>query len=262
MRMPSTLETSPAAVIDRKGIIDRAFEQTEQQALDEAAKGQLKVAAVKDIQKKKIEELMLSNAKGSDGAAAMVEDVSVQGLQKEVEKKAEDADAERMKAIDPTADAYVLDSKDATAGLQHDNTRKVGIAARVLKDKNLSRRVALHEGKHREQEEGDMTATLPPTGDPVIDRQRGKIRRLAFREKQSVDAEGGLNGHTQEYHEFVATTESVAKFLDSQGHNGKELAEKAADTNEGFREMQEAVQIAAIQKSLKEGRGMPEFSVN
>lgn len=260
--MPSTLETSPATVTDRKEIIDRAFEQTEQQALDEAAKAQSKVAEIPKIQKKKIEELLYGKAKGSDGAAAMGEDVSVKGLQQDIEKKAEEADAERMKAIDPTADAYVLDSKDATAGLQHDDTRKVGIAARVLTDKKLANRVALHEGKHREQEEGDMVATLPPTGDPVIDRQRGKIRRLAFREKQSVDAEGGLNGHTKEYYEFVETSESVAAFLDAQGHNGKELAEKAADTNQGFREMQEAMQIAAIQKSLKEGKGMPEFSMN
>jgi hypothetical protein len=247
--MPSTLETSPATD-NRKEMIDAALEQTREQAMEEAAKQELKVSEVKNVQLEKLDNLF--GAKGSDGAATMGEDLSIQ---EEMKAEVEKDHAERMKNIEAAPDAYVLPDEGTTVGLQHDDTREIGIAGRALD----SDRVARHEAKHREQEAGDQSVELPPTGDPEIDEVRTLSRR-AFREKGAIDAEGGLKDHTPEYFEYVKSSNRIAQYLKRNGMDGDAMVDEAGDTNAGFDKLHESIMIASLKKRIAEGA--PAFSNN
>ena len=238
--------TTSASSADTKELVDVALEKTEQVALKNAADTKAKVADVKELQRK--EFLKLMNVKGSDGVAASGEDMSIpDDLKAQVDKGIEEKHAERMKNIAAAKDAYVLPDEGTVVGLQHDDTREIGIAGRGLKDD----RVAKHEAKHREQEEGDQTVELPPTGDPKIDEVR-KLSRRALREKGAIDAEGGLKDHTPEYHEYVDSSNRIAKYLKAEGMDGEALVKEAGDTNAGFDKLHESMVIASIKKRLKE----------
>ena len=196
---------------------------------------------MKDVQREKIAELFKSQ--NSDVAttpvAPDIEDEIIEGAEKEHD--------ERMKNIEAAPDAYVLPSEGTVVGLQHDDTRKIGIAGRALD----SDRVAKHEAKHREQEIGDQYVDLPPTGDPKID-EISKLSRRALRENGAVKAEGGLKDHTPEYHKYVESSESIATYLNAQGMDGDKMVDEAGDTNAGFDTLHDSIMIASIRQKLGE----------
>lgn len=256
--MEKVSSTSTALAGSRAELIQKLLEQSEQQALKEAGEKKMKVNAVADLQRKKVMELV--NSQGSDGDAAMGEDMSIlTDIKNDIDKGLQKSDQDRRKSVAPAPDAYVLpEDSGEMVGLQHDGTREIGIAGRALKDD----RVAKHEAAHRKQEGGAPVAKIPKTGDSVIDAKGGQISRIGQREWDSVRAEGGLKNHTPEYFDHVETTNRIAKYLNENGEAGDALVQKAAMTNDGFREMTEAIQIAAIRKQLKEGTGVSEFSLN
>ncbi len=254
--MEKMSSTSTAETGSRAELLKKLLEDSEKAALKEAGEKKMKVAAVKDVQRNKIMELV--GAKGSDGDAASGENLSIpKDLKEELDDGIKKSHQNRMKNIAPAPDAYVLPDKGNTVGLQHDDTREIGIAGRALNNTNVPE----HEAAHRRQGTGNPTADIPKTGDSVIDAKGGKLPRLTFREWHSVRAEGGLKNHTPEYFDHVETTNRIAKYLNQNGEAGDALVEKAAMTNDGFREMTEAMEIAAIRKHLKEGVGLPEFSL-
>jgi hypothetical protein len=54
-----------------------------------------------------------------------------------------------MTTIKDTPDAYVFERTDATAGVQHDDTREVGLADDVLMNPENAKKVSAHEREHR-----------------------------------------------------------------------------------------------------------------
>lgn len=225
--------SSPSSAPDSE-MVKMILEKTEIAALRDAAEGKKKVADVGSIQRQKIIDIL--GAKGSDGDALMGEDMQ-EGLKERHEQ--------RMKAIAPAPDAYVLPDDDMMVGVQYDDTRAIGIAGRALTDD----RVAKHEAKHRTQEQGDQSVDLPPTGDPALDRMRTLSRR-ALRENGAIAAEGGLKNHTPEYFGYVQSSNDIAAFLDQHGMNGKSLVEDAGDTNAGFDTLHESIVSIAIRERI------------
>ncbi len=257
--MPTTRETSSAGT-DRQQIIDAAFDRSREEALKEAAQQELKVSDVQKVQKEKLDVLL--KAKGTDGQAALGEDLSLtEDIQAEVTKKIDDEHDDRMDAISSTPGAYVFERKDETAAVQDDADRSVGIAHDGFEDMDDLKRRADHEGEHQKQETGDQVADFPPTGDTEIDKER-TLTRSMFRENGAIEAEGGLNGHTTEYEGFVTRSNRIAQYLKRSGEDGDALVKEAAKTNAGFQELHESLVIAAIKKSLADGKGIPEFSKN
>jgi len=114
--------SSPSSAPDSE-MVKMILEKTEIAALRDAAEGKKKVADVGFIQRQKIIDIL--GAKGSDGDALMGEDMQ-EGLKERHEQ--------RMKAIAPAPDAYVLPDDDMMVGVQHDDTRAIGIAGRALTD--------------------------------------------------------------------------------------------------------------------------------
>lgn len=239
----ATMEhTTYASSAETKELVDIALEKTEQTALKNAADTKAKVADVKELQRK--EFLKLMNVKGSDGAAAGGEDMSIpDDLKTQVDKGIEEQHAERMKNIAAAKDAYVLPDEGTVVGLQHDGTREIGIAGRGFKDD----RVAKHEAKHREQEAGDQSVDMPLTDDADIAEIRHLSRR-ALRENGAVKAEGGLKDHTPEYHEYVNSSNRIAKYLTKNGLDGEALVEEAGDTNEGFDKLHQSIVLASVKQ--------------
>lgn len=257
--MNSTPATASAPLTgEREEILQKAFEITKKKAIEEAARKEVQVKDIKEIQNRKLKELLMGNAKGGDGATETgltSKDLIVEGERK-IEKDAQ----EREATIDAAPDAYVFKRTDATAGVQHDDTREIGLADTVLLNPELAERVSKHEAEHREQDAGNQVLELPPTGNPVIDKTR-KIERLALREKLSIDKEGGLNGHTPEYAGYVATAEATAEVLNQGGYNGEKMVEDAGRKVEGFQKLQEAMILSVVKKQLAEN-GKVEVSQN
>lgn len=236
------LNATSSATLDRENIVQQALDQTRELALKEAADKKMKVSEVTKVQHDKIADLF--SAKGTDGASLMGGDMSIKD---EVEEQADAEHEERMKNIAAAPDAYVLPSDGTVVGLQHDDTREIGIAGRALD----SDRVAKHEAKHREQEVGDQYVDLPPTGDPKID-EISKLSRRALRENGAVKAEGGLKNHTPEYHQYVESSENIASYLNAQGMDGDTMVDEAGDTNAGFEKLHDSIMIASIRQKLGE----------
>ncbi len=232
------INSTSSAALDTKEIVKRTLDQTRELALEEAAQKKLKVSEVKDVQREKIAELF--KPQNSDQTVAP-------DMEEEIIEAADKEHDERMKNIAAAPDAYVLPSDGTVVGLQHDDTRKIGIAGRALD----SDRVAKHEAKHREQEVGDQYVDLPPTGDPKID-EISKLSRRALRENGAVKAEGGLKDHTPEYHEYVESSESIATYLNAQGMDGDKMVDEAGDTNAGFDQLHDSIMIASIRQKLGE----------
>ncbi|MBP7114294.1 MAG: hypothetical protein KBA40_02460 [Candidatus Peribacteraceae bacterium] len=239
------MERTPASSAETQELVDIALEKTEQAALKNAADTKAKVADVKDLQR--MEFLKLMNVKGSDGSAAGGEDMCIPvDLKAQVDKGIEEQHAERMKNIAAAKDAYVLPDEGTVVGLQHDGTREIGIAGRGLKDD----RVAKHEAKHREQEAGDESVDMPLTDDPEIAEIR-QLSRRALRENGAVKAEGGLKDHTPEYHEYVNSSNRIAKYLKAQGMDGGALVEEAGDTNAGFDKLHQSIVLASVKQRIE-----------
>ena len=235
------LHLTSSAFEDREVLLTIAFKKIDALALEEAAKSKRRVSEVRDLQHEKIEDLFA--AKGTDGAALMGEDVSIAD---DLKKRADETHDQRMNNIAAAPDAYVLPDEGTVVGLQHDDTREIGIAARGLEDD----RVAIHEAEHRTQETGDQSVELPPTGDAKVDNIRILSRR-SLRENGAVKAEGGLKNHTPEYHGYVASSEAIADYLNGRGMDGEALVDEAGKTNVGFDELHQSIVIASIKDRLK-----------
>ena len=239
---------SSAITLDRE-TIDLVLERSRKIALQQAGETQAKVSTIGSIQRDAYREL-LAQAEGADGAS-MQETVLSDDTQAEIESRIQSEEQERMTAIAAAPDAYVFRRTDATVGVQHDDDRRIGLADQALEDPALLKRVSEHEAAHRRQEVGDQTAALPQTGDATIDRD-GALRRLTFRENDSIAAEGGLNGHTNEYEGFVKTSDAVAAYLDRHGEDGQALVTEAGRTDEGFAKMHQKVLAAAVREKMQE----------
>lgn len=242
----------------RQELVKHLLDVSRKQALEEAGKSEKRVSEVKNVQHDKLKEI-IEGAKGTDGAAT-VGDLTMTGeLQADLKKGVEEDHKKRMEAVAETPDAYVFKRVDATAGVQHDDTRKVGLAHDVVGNLDAAKKVAKHEGEHQNQEAGAQVAALPPTGNPIIDKDR-HVNRLALRENLSIKAEGGLSNHTPEYFGYVKTADAYAEVLDDAGHNGRAMVEEAGRTVEGFEKMHQAMFVATIQKQLEEGT-LEDFSL-
>lgn len=242
-----TPEYTPEAGPARSGIDPKLaevlLEVTERIALKRAAAEHAKVADIQQIQLESVEKFV--GIVGADGA----HDPTIETVRDAMKEKIAEAHAERMHAIEETPDAYVEQNQGAMAGVQFDDTRKVGIAARVLEEPDLAERVAQHEGRHREQEKGDQVAAIPQeTGVATIDALGGSIDRLTLREADAIAAEGGLAGHTSEYHDYVKRTEAVRQYVEQGGYDGVELTREAALNVDGFRRLQQAIILTTLRK--------------
>ena len=235
---------SSSATIDT-AIMDQLLKETERIALEQAAREEKKVSDIQGLQREALEEIL--SPAGSSGDSSFSDQIIAQAEQKIAEEH-----AVRMNAVEAAPDAYVFERTDAAVGLQHDDDRRIGIADEALEDAALTERIAKHEAEHRLQETGDSSASIPKTGDEVVDSTGGTIDRLTFREAAAVEAEGGLADHTEEYHTYVETAEHVAAYLDEAGIEGTAAVEEAGRTNEGFEKLQEELTVAAIQKELRE----------
>lgn len=213
---------------------------TEEQAFDEAANSKMRVKEVGELHQQKIQELLTGHVDDSQ----MI--VQTSPAADSLIAQAEERHRERMANIAAVPDAYVLKEEGNVVGVQHDDTREIGITAAGL----TTDRVALHEAKHREQEIGAQEVELPLTGDPAIDSMR-MLSRRALRENGAIKAEGGLQNHTAEYHGYVASSDAIASFLNREGEAGDQLVEEAGDTNAGFDALHTAIVSVAMRHHLQ-----------
>ncbi len=236
--------------------LDAFEQQARQRALEQAAQTGARVSEIGAMEKRCVQELLQQEGVTTTGAGPQGE--GRDAIEQQLRKRADAADAKRMAAVSETPDAVVMDSKGATVGVQHDGSRSIELATRVLDDAGveggLAKRVSLHEGAHREQEEGDQALALPPTGNAEIDSYRHGFRRLAFRETHSIKAEGGLQDHTPEYHGYVRFTNAVASELNAAGENGNALVLEAGKTVAGFQKVHGVLVRSVMTKQLRQGR--------
>lgn len=237
--MDAVTSTPSVQLIDQD-LLDTALEQSEEAALLRAGQEERRVGDVKNVQREEL--LRLLGIQGRDGAALRGE----MELPAEAEQRLEEDHQKRMTMVAAAPDAYVFKREDATAGVQDDSDRSIGIAHDVL-DSPL---VAMHEAEHRRQETGDQVATLPETGDAVIDAE-DILQRRAMREDGAITAEGGVRHHTDEYRGFVRRADAIENYLNAAGEDGKGLRRKAALSNAGFAEMHDAMVRAAIRNRLR-----------
>lgn len=228
------MEHTTSSTTGQDEVVKAIVEQSEATALQEAGKSKAKVADVANIQKEQVRGLF---AKGG-----MVDQALVQDIESEIDQK----NQERMASISATPDAHVFERTSSVAGFQEDGTKEVGLAHDVVQDPELAKRVSKHEGRHTEQEGGtEVAATIDEKGGTET------IDRLALREADAIDAEGGINGHTPEYEGYVARRDAWQAELDEAGENGKALTEAAARTKEGFVTLHQKLTTARLKKRLE-----------
>ncbi|MEQ1849273.1 MAG: hypothetical protein ABL890_01645 [Candidatus Peribacteraceae bacterium] len=226
------MERTPSSTTGKSELAEYIAEQTKQKALEEAGKNEMRVSKVSGVQKQMVQNLLADN-EGSEESRTLI---------LEVNQKIERQHAERMQSIQAAPDARVFERTDSMAAVQDDNTREIGIADDILADADAAERAAIHEAKHREQEEGMQTFSYIDEND-----KQSEVRRLPFREDESIEAEGGLKDHTPEYHDYVAHTKEVAEKLNAAGENGHALTREAARSVKGF----EKVRQKLIEHSIR-----------
>ncbi len=271
--------TTPPATINQQelGIIEK---EARQRALDKAAESGKRVTEIGRIEKEEFRAVLEDHKQGAEadaegagvtqppeateGAAQQPAEAKPKGdvmtpqqAEMELEARAKKADAQRVAQIAPTPDAVVVKPDGDMLAQQEDATRQVGITARGLDDaavkSGLTKRAAKHEHDHTLQETGDQKMELPPTGNPTIDGYRAGFRRLTFREDRSIDAEGGLAGHTAEYHGYVKYADAVRGELNAAGKNGEAMVREAGYTVKGFQEVHRELARVAVEKQIKQG---------
>lgn len=230
--------------------LDGLQQRSRQRALEIAAEKGAKVKDVQDIQRAEFYRQLVGEAEGGDGAATPA---NIQVLKLQVsedvrdvveERIGEDHD-ERMEAVEPTPDAYVLQPEGNIAGVQHDDSRQVGIAPDALEDPSVSE----HEHAHQLQEIGNETLELPvETGEKVLD-EAGQVERLENREDDAMNAEsGGAKDRPAEYVRYQEVADAERRILNDAGLDGDRLVEQAAKTKKGFVQMHQELVRAAIIK--------------
>jgi len=227
------MERTPSSTTGQQELVDTIVKATEKQALEEAGKSEERVSEVSAIQKKQVHAL-LADPSGSGQNDELITETS---------QAIDEAHAERMQSIEAAPDAYVFSRTDATAGVQHDGTKEIGIAGDVLQDPESANRVSRHEAAHREQEDGAESFGFTNEDGEMIE-----VRRLDLREDDAIRAEGGLSNHTPEYHEYVQHAGDVAGKLDEAGENGTAMVAEAARTQDGFKKVRQKL----IEKSVRD----------
>lgn len=248
--MKNALSPSSAETGSRAELTKELLEQSEQQALDEAAKTEKKVSEVKDLQRESIMKII--NPKGSDGAASGGEDMNIpEQLSADIKKGIEKSDQERMAAIKSTPDAVVFTRSNEMAAYQEDGTGKVGIGHDAFRDLDQLEERSLHEGEHLVQEDGTPSAPLLKTDNPIID-AKAELDRGDSREDGAMKRQGGVSpNQTDDYKAIVKREDAMQKYLTANGENGVALSREAALTNEGFRRMHAAMIRATIRKNME-----------
>jgi hypothetical protein len=253
--MQNAPSTASANTIDSK-TLDVAQELARKRAIEKAAE---KEAAVRDIAVLEKQEffILLTGAKGSDGASTngsinALEEQVPDAIVMQVNLRTQEDGREIQEAVSATPDAHVYRRTDEMAAFQDDGDRSVGIGHDAFEDLEEARRRSKHEGEHRDQEKGDQVMELPTTGNPMIDRERGKLRRRVFREKGSMDAEGGAStDHTEEYQEMDQAADAVAEYVSSSGEDGTRLVQEAGETVQGFEKLHAAIVVATVRNNLR-----------
>ncbi len=247
-----TLNSTPSA--DTQAIISQRIEQSDALALQQAAQSQSRVKDVRGIQHEKLEELFTSS---EDGPAEP--NVEQQSALQEARKKVDAISNVREAQTADVADAKVMEQQDSTVGLQKDGSKEILLSDSILgatslqSRPDLAKKVTKHELAHRMQEDGDASFSLPPTGNPALDENRNEIRRLVFRERDSMEAEGGVHAYTsRKYKEqYWNVAEAVKQELNKRGKNGDQLIHNAGKTMDGFRQMHRELVSAVISPMTK-----------
>ncbi len=254
------------ASADKRELIDRAIEQGERQALEKAAQSERKITDVRGLQKDEVKTLLQQQ---TEAHTAPTEHAKTPDAGAEFKRLMEEADDE-VDAMSDEREAQTAVVKDAkvgnlggsTVGLQKDGTKEIWLDQRVIGTK-FGTKVAKHEYQHRLQEGGDARFKLPPTGNPEIDKHRDGIRRLMFREKDSMDAEGGIHANTSGKYieDYWDPVQAIQKELNKRGENGDELARNAAMTQEGFQVLHRTLvaSVMAQPNPQKKDGQMPEW---
>ncbi|MDD5056150.1 MAG: hypothetical protein PHZ00_07860 [Candidatus Peribacteraceae bacterium] len=245
-----TAEHTPSAEALDTVRIDQVQEFSRQRALEIAAEKGARVKDVQEIQRAEFYRELVGEAEGGDGAAtpANIEVLKLQvseDVQKVVEERTEEDHNARMEVVEPTPDAYVLKPEGNIAGVQHDDSREVGIAPQALDDPSVPE----HEHAHQLQETGNATLELPvETGEKVLD-EAGQVERRENREDDAMNAEsGGETDRPAEYVRYQEVADAERRLLNDAGKDGNRLVEQAAKTQEGFVQMHQELVHASIMK--------------
>jgi hypothetical protein len=247
--MHTAEHTASAEALDTVQI-DHLQELSKQRALEIAAENGTRVEDVQEDQRAEFYRNLVGEAEGGDGAAtpANIEVLKSQvseDVQRVVEQRTKEDHDERMEAVESTPDAYVLKPEGNIAGVQHDDSREVGIAPQALEDPSVSE----HEHAHQLQETGNETLELPvETGEKVLD-EAGQVERLENRENDAMNAEsGGAKDRPDEYVRYNEVADAERRILNNAGKDGDRLVEQAAKTKAGFVQMHQELVRAAIMK--------------
>ncbi len=257
--------------------IQQVVEKANRLAIDKAASSNRLVTDVRGMQQAEIKQLFQGGEADAGELATepAAENVShglpdeggMEAAMRKAVKKADEMSDRREAQTAEVKDAKVGKLGGDTIGVQKDGSGEIQLDASVI-GTDLATKVTKHELAHRNQEDGDAKFALPPTGNPVIDAQRQGIRRLAFRERDSMEAEGGIHKHTsQKYIEqYWNVTSAVRNELNNRGYNGKQMMQDAGRTMEGFRQVHKALVVDVMKNpganpNRKPPEVKPEFNI-
>jgi hypothetical protein len=265
--MNNPTATAPATS-PREIQIQQAVEKANQLAIEKAAASNRLVTDVRGIQKAELKQLFEGGDVdvGEQGSEPSAENVShglsdeggMEAALKEAIKKADAESDKREEQTKLVKDAKVGDLGGDTVGLQTDGTKEIKLDKSVI-GTDLATKVTKHELEHRRQEDGDAKFSLPPTGNPVIDAQRKGIRRLAFRERGSMEAEGGVHAYTSRKYieQYWNVAGAVRDELNKRGHNGEQMMKDAGRTMDGFRQVHKALVVNVMRNPGPNGSRNP-----
>lgn len=234
-------------------VLHEALQLSRVSAFERAGKENLAVKDVANVQRAELRELLYGKAKGTEGAAV----TGPMELPSEAETVIDEEAKEREKMLGDAEDTTVFERKDTVAASEDDATRHITVGHDALYDLvELERRMA-HERTHTQQETGHQVAQILETGVPEIDAQKGIMERVTFRENEAMDEEKKVvdkDDHVPEYKQFQVISKAMAKYITSVGGNGDELVKAAAQTKEGFRNLQQAMIMATVRKEIEQAQ--------
>lgn len=285
---------------DTVQMVNEAVRRTDKLALDEAARTEARVTDMRGMQTKHLQDMFEGHSDGgftmedmqpaaadtapdawqeenraaeragqtrkSTGQALPRQPTREEVLKQALAKASATAD-KREARTSAVKDAKVMKEKGNIAGLQKDGSKQILLSESILQGggSDLTTKVTKHELRHREQEDGDASFALPPTGNPTLDKHRNGIRRLMFREKDSMDAEGGIHANTSGKYveEYWKPVEAIKSELNKRGENGDQLALQAARTQEGFRTMHRKLMTSVMQEQAAKDKAgwKPEYAL-
>ena len=239
--MPTETLTSQATETIDHEMIDHIVEQSGKVAIEKAAQSGARVEEVQELQIESVRNIVGAK-EGDEGVAGEIVD--------EAKADIEAAHRKRMSAISDAKDATVMKDNGNVAGVQHDGSKKIEIAARMFERPEALEDVAEHEAEHRRQEDGNQMAEIPETGNELVDAVG--LRRIDLREHGAMKAEGGVKAsHPKEYHDYTKRSEALGKFVEKGGHDGEVLVAEAGRTVAGFQKLHRAIIETALEEKLE-----------